>query len=90
MFSAGVPILAISPATPQSSRISIARLLSTCALGRSEVSGRALTSRCSWPSRASSIEAVRPAPPPPTIRTGVSSRLIPLLPSLASTVPENE
>ena len=61
-------------ATPTSSSTSIARWLSTCAFGRSDVSGRALTSRCSTPCRASSIDAVRPAPPPPTMRTGTSLR----------------
>ena len=64
---------AIASATPTSSSTSIARRFRTCAFGRSEVPGRALTSRCSTPWRARSIEAVSPAPPPPTIRTGTSS-----------------
>ena len=64
---------AIASATPTSSSTSIARWLSTCALGRSDVVARALTSRCSTPWRASSIDAVSPAPPPPTIRTGTFS-----------------
>ena len=50
--SGGVPRRAIAPATPTSSSTSIARWFRTWALGRSEVCGRALTSRCSTPSRA--------------------------------------
>jgi hypothetical protein len=48
-----------------------------------DVVGSALTSSDSMPSRDRSIDAVSPAPPPPTIRTGTStvsmvSRLIDL------------
>src|ERR1035441_4199045 len=46
------------------------RWLSTCAFGMVEVVGKALTSSDFTPQVLSSIEAVRPAPPPPTIRTG--------------------
>ncbi len=71
--SAGVLRSAIASATPASSRISIVRWFSTWALGSSEVVGSALTSSVSTPRPASSIDAVRPAPPPPTIRTGTVS-----------------
>ena len=57
---------------PTSRRISIVRWLSTWALGRIDVVGAALTRRASTPRPARSIEAVSPAPPPPTIRTGTS------------------
>jgi hypothetical protein len=63
-------------ATPSSLEISIVRWFSTCALGRIEVVGSALTSSDSTPSCESSIEAVRPAPPPPTISTGTSTSVI--------------
>src|SRR5659263_271666 len=70
MFSRGVPAWYTRCAQPTSRSTSIARCCSTCALGSTDVVGIALTTRCSTPYVDSSIEAVNPAPPPPTTRTG--------------------
>src|ERR1700739_338771 len=66
----------MSSATPTSQKISIVRGLSTCAFGRIDVLGHADTSSDSTPSFDSNIDAVNPAPPPPTINTGTSTSFI--------------
>src|SRR5271165_2394084 len=66
----------MTSAMPRSARISIVRWCSTCALGSTDVLGSELTSSESTPRRDSSMDAVRPAPPPPTIRTSVCRSVI--------------
>ena len=51
---------------------SIVRVLTAVARGRSESAERRSTSSVSMPRRASSIAALMPAGPAPTIRTGIS------------------
>src|ERR1700757_3774894 len=76
MFSSGVLRARMLGATPTSVKISMLRWLSTCALGSREVSAYRDTSSVSTPNCDSSIDAVRPAPPPPTMSTGTVMSLV--------------